>query len=85
MTRKNKKIKIVELNRMLKDAERETRIDGVITGKTYRDLSTVIIVPTRGMIHCKVVSSWWSLITPMNQKHTKLFAVGMEVGRPIII
>lgn len=55
-------------------------VSRVIEGNTYRDLSTLIIVPTRGMIHCKVVSSWWSLITPMNQKSTKVFAVGMEVG-----
>jgi hypothetical protein len=52
----------------------------IIQGNSYKDVSTVIIIPTRGMIHCKVVSAWWSLITPMNQKSTKVFAVGMEVG-----
>lgn len=52
----------------------------ILEGKTYRDLSTVAIIPTRGFIHCKVVSAWWGLITPMNQKFTKVFAVGMEVG-----
>jgi hypothetical protein len=56
------------------------RTPQILEGKTYQDLSTIIIIPTRGMIHCKVVSSWWSLITPMNQKATKVFAVGMEVG-----
>ncbi len=54
--------------------------DAIIKGNSYKDVSTVIIIPTRGMIHCKVVSAWWSLITPMNQKSTKVFAVGMEVG-----
>lgn len=52
----------------------------IIEGNTYRDLSTIIIIPTRGMIHCKAVGAWWSLLTPMNQKSTKVFAVGMEVA-----
>jgi hypothetical protein len=52
----------------------------VIKGNTYKDLSTVVIIPTRGLIHCKAVSSWWSLMMPMNQKSTKVFASGMEVG-----
>lgn len=52
----------------------------VIAGNTYKDVSTIIIIPTRGLIHCKAVASWWSLIQPMNQKVTKVFAAGMEVG-----
>ncbi len=52
----------------------------IIEGKTYKDVSTVIIIPTRGLIHYKVVSSWWSLIMPMNQKTTRVFAGNMEVG-----
>lgn len=49
--------------------------------KTYQDLSTVIICPTRGVIPAKVVQSWMSLIRPMNQKVLgPLFAIGMEVG-----
>lgn len=55
-------------------------IPDIIRGQTYRDLSTVIIIPTRGLIHCMVVSSWWSLIMPMNQKSTRVFAGGMEVA-----
>jgi hypothetical protein len=61
----------------LNSADGTTRI---IQGNTYKDLSTIIAIPTRGMIHCKVVGSWWNLMTPMNQKSTKVFAVGMEVG-----
>ncbi|OGM08812.1 hypothetical protein A2Z67_02285 [Candidatus Woesebacteria bacterium RBG_13_36_22] len=49
--------------------------------KTYQDLSTVIICPTRGVIPAKVVQSWMGLIRPMNQKVLgPLFAIGMEVG-----
>lgn len=50
------------------------------TGRAYKDLSTICIVPTRGVIPAKVVQSWMGLITPMNQKFTRIFAIGMEVG-----
>jgi hypothetical protein len=46
----------------------------------YRDLSTVIVMPTRGMIPARVVDSFMSLIRPPNQKTTQLFISGMEVG-----
>lgn len=49
-------------------------------GKVYRDISTVIIVPTRGMIPARAVESWMGLMTPMNQKVVRLFVSGMEVG-----
>lgn len=54
---------------------------GVIPGSTYRDNSTHIVIPTRGLIDSKVVASWQSLITPMNQKRSLLFARGDEVGK----
>lgn len=49
--------------------------------KTYRDLSTVIVCPTRGMIPARIVQSWQGLIRPMNQKVVgPIFMEGMEVG-----
>jgi len=49
--------------------------------KSYRDLSTIIICPTRGMIPARIVQSWLSLMRPMNQKVIgPIFASGMEVG-----
>jgi hypothetical protein len=49
--------------------------------KTYKDLSTIIICPTRGQIPAKVVQSWMGLMRPMNQKVIgPLFAIGLEVG-----
>lgn len=49
--------------------------------RSYRDLSTIIICPTRGVIPAKVVQSWMGLMRPMNQKVIgPLFAIGMEVG-----
>lgn len=48
--------------------------------KAYRDLSTVIITPSRGSVPARVVRAWFSLITPMNQLALRMFSVGMEVG-----
>jgi hypothetical protein len=64
-----------------------------IAGSTYKDSSTVIVIPTRGkyktekgeevlgLIHQRVVSAWQGLIAPMNQKRAILFASGHEVGQ----
>jgi hypothetical protein len=52
----------------------------VLDGSSYRDSSTVIVVPTRGMIHHKVTASWDNLLMPMNQRRSKIYAVGDEVG-----
>ena len=49
-------------------------------GRAYRDISTVIVVPTRGMIPARAVEAWMGLMTPMNQKVVRLFVSGMEVG-----
>jgi hypothetical protein len=64
-----------------------------LPGSTYKDSSTVIVIPTRstykdaggnevrGLIPQQVVSSWQGLISPMNQKRAMLFASGHEVGQ----
>jgi len=52
----------------------------LIRGDTYRDLSTVCLIPTRGLIPAKVVQSWMGLATPMNQKFTRIFLEQLEVG-----
>lgn len=50
-------------------------------GSTYRDQSTVIIMPTREpFIHHEVVTALMSLMAPMNQKRAVMFCVGDEVG-----
>jgi hypothetical protein len=53
----------------------------LIPGSTYKDNSTIVIIPTRGMMHQKFVNSFLHLITPMNQKRAVLFCSGDEVGR----
>lgn len=49
-------------------------------GGTYRNLSTVCLMPTRGTIPARVLQSWFSLMAPMNQPFTRLFLTNMEVG-----
>lgn len=53
----------------------------LLPGSTYADNSTVVVIPTRGMIHHRVVTSWQNLMAPMNQKRAIFFAAGDEVGR----
>lgn len=48
--------------------------------RSYKDLSTICIIPTRGLIHFKVVQSWMNLMISMNQKFVRMFLYGMEVG-----
>lgn len=54
--------------------------DRLIKGNSYKDLSTICIIPTRGLITAKVVQSWLGLMAPMNQKFFRLFLEKMEVG-----
>ncbi len=54
--------------------------DIIIKGNSYKDLSTICIVPTRGVISAKVVQNWMALMSPMNSKFVRLFVEGMEVG-----
>lgn len=54
--------------------------DRLIKGSSYRDLSTICLVPTRGSIPARVVQSWFGMMTPMNQKFVRIFLTGMEVG-----
>jgi hypothetical protein len=72
---------------MLPAAELPERLAGLgferithLPGSTYRDSSTIVVVPTRGKIDHRVVQSWQGLIAPMNQKRAFLYAVGDEVG-----
>lgn len=51
-----------------------------IKGSTYKDNSTVVIVPTRGMIPHRVVNAWQVMLSPMNAKKAFLYASGHEVG-----
>jgi hypothetical protein len=53
----------------------------LVEGSTYKDNSTVIIVPARNkMIHHRVVQAWQNLICPMNQARAFIFCIGDEVG-----
>lgn len=49
-------------------------------GKAYKNLSTVCVVPTRGVIPARVVENWMNLQTPMNNPFVRIFVSGAEVG-----
>lgn len=49
-------------------------------GRAYQDLSTICVIPTRGMIPARVVENWMGLLTPMNNAFIRMFVGGMEVG-----
>lgn len=70
---------VTENNNGFHNNNPETR-NRIEKSKSYRDLSTICIVPTRGVIPAKIVQSWMGLMSPMNQKFTRIFAMGMEVG-----
>jgi hypothetical protein len=53
----------------------------LLPGTTYQDNSTVIVIPTRGMMHHRFVASLQGLMPAMNQKRACFFAAGDEVGK----
>lgn len=75
-------IVIDNLNLGLHNADLQATIERLNKGKTYQDLSTIIICPTRGMIADRVVQAWTGMIRPMNQKVIgPIFIRGYEVGQ----
>jgi hypothetical protein len=53
----------------------------VLHGSTFKDCSTVIVVPSRDeKFHHRVITAWQNLIAPMNQKRCFLFVINDEVG-----
>lgn len=49
--------------------------------KSYQDLSTICIIPCFNQLPTKAVQSWMSMLTPMNQKFFRIWAMNMEVGQ----
>lgn len=54
--------------------------DKWVRGNTYRDLSTVVLIVTKGMVPARVVQAWLSLIHPPNQRVQRVVIEGHEVG-----
>jgi hypothetical protein len=62
------------------NATMEATADRVRASKAYRDCSTVVVIPTRGMIPARAVQAWMDMIPMMNQPLTRMFIVRMEIG-----
>lgn len=60
----------------------EASRERVLSGASYRDCSTVALLPTRdsGAINWKVADALNGMLKPMNQKYTQMRLVGMEVA-----
>lgn len=54
--------------------------DRMIRSNTYKDLSTIMLVVSRGIVPLRIVQSWLNLCPPINQKFMRMFVEGMEVG-----
>lgn len=52
----------------------------LLKSKSYKDLSTICIVPCVGGIPPKIVQAWNGLMKPMNQKFIMIMVENMEVG-----
>jgi hypothetical protein len=64
----------------LHNANLEESIEKVSKSKMHKDLSTIIICPTRGTFPTRVVQSWMKLAKPMNQVVAgPIFAESMQV------
>jgi len=63
------------------NADLEKTVSRLTAEKSYKDLSCIQIVPCFGQIPTRAVASWMNLYAPPNAKFTRLWAVGMEVGK----
>ncbi len=59
---------------------RPQTVDRLKKGRAYENCATVMVMPTRGMIHHRVCEALMGLIAPPNQPFVRMFISGMEVG-----
>lgn len=62
------------------NADLEATIKRLEIEGAYKDQSTIIIIPNLGSMPTKVVASWWSMMSPPNQKIFRMFPTCYEVG-----
>lgn len=46
----------------------------------HKDFSCILVIPALGTVPTKAVAAWWDLYFPANQKLSRLFPIGLEVG-----
>jgi hypothetical protein len=72
---------LIQNNEGLNNENFEATIERLSKGNTYKDLSTIWITPTRGVLKPRIVTAWMSLMRPMNQPmYGPWFIEGDEVG-----
>jgi hypothetical protein len=58
----------------------DTSRQAIIRGRTYEDLSTAVLIASRGSIPVRVFQSWSGLLWPPNQRRTQVVVERHEVG-----
>lgn len=71
---------VESLAEKLRQANPETPVE-VIRGASYRDSRTVIVCPTRGLVHHQVMASFIALQRPMNTGIGWLLNAGDEISK----
>lgn len=62
------------------NANLEASTTRIIQGGSWKQQSTVILLPAAKMVSTKCAMSWMHLMTPPNQKAPRMALLGMEVG-----
>lgn len=62
------------------NADLEVAARRIADSASWKNLSTIVLVPAGGSIPTKVVSSWLNLYGSPNNQLYRMFALGMEVG-----
>lgn len=68
------------MNEGKNNANLQGSIDRLVKGNSYKNSSTIMVLPTRGVIPAKVCMALWGLMIPMNQPFFRHVIEGKEVG-----
>jgi hypothetical protein len=58
----------------------ELSANKLVQANSFRDLSTVCIIPNSGLIPAKVVQNWMPLMSQMNQRFIRIMVIGLDVN-----
>jgi hypothetical protein len=62
------------------NADLEQTVKRLTKTHAHKDLSCIRIVPAHKPIEPRIVANWESMFSPPNQRFTRVYAAGMEVG-----
>lgn len=62
------------------NSDLDAAAERISDAQQYKNCSTVVLTPTRGMMPTRVVSSWLFMLGPANAQLGRLIVQGLEVG-----